>query len=103
MGLNDGLLPARCTSKSIRGHGVTDTDTDALMDLIQRESLVERSRLSAEARLEDIGIASIDLISIVFAIEEKYGVDLSTVEIDGTATLGEFTEIVQQKISERDQ
>jgi acyl carrier protein len=50
---------------------------DELMDLIADEALIERSKLVPEATLADLGLDSVGVVSVVFAVEEKYGVEIA--------------------------
>ena len=38
---------------------------------------IDRSKLDPAAKLEDIGLDSVDLVSVIFAIEEKYGIEIA--------------------------
>ena len=71
---------------------------DELLDLIAGESLVDRARLKREATLADIGLDSVDLISIVFAVEEKYGIEVPDNAFAETADLGGFLDILEELI-----
>ena len=44
-----------------------------LLDLIAKEAIIDREKLTREATLEDLGISSLDVISMLFELEEKYG------------------------------
>ena len=44
---------------------------DELIDIIAEEALMDRAKLVPTAKLEDIGLDSVDLVSVVFAIVEK--------------------------------
>ena len=48
-----------------------------LLDLVAEEAMVERSVLSASARLDELDIASADFVMILMAIEEKFDVYIS--------------------------
>ena len=45
-------------------------------EIIAKYGRVERERLVPEARLVDLNIESLDVVEIVFAIEEKYGIEV---------------------------
>ena len=49
---------------------------DEVKQIIAKQARVPIDQLSADTRLETLGIESIDVIEIVFAIEEKFGVTL---------------------------
>jgi len=62
---------------------------DELKDIIAEEALMDRAKLIDDAKLEDIGLDSVDLVSVVFAIEEKYGIEISEDAFTRNDTLGE--------------
>ena len=61
---------------------------DELIGIIAEESLIDRAKLDPAAKLEDIGLDSVDLVSVVFAIEEKYGIEIAEDAFDRSDTLG---------------
>ena len=67
---------------------------EELIDIIAEEALMDRAKLVPSAKLEDIGLDSVDLVSVVFAIEEKYGIEIAEDAFSRTDTL----EVVLQKI-----
>jgi acyl carrier protein len=69
-----------------------------LLDLIVAESLIERGRLVRDATLADLGLDSVDLISIVFAAEEKYAVEIPQDAFAETADLGGFVNTLKRYI-----
>ena len=50
---------------------------EELIDIIAEEALIDRAKLDPAAKLEDIGLDSVDLVSVIFAIEEKYGIEIA--------------------------
>jgi acyl carrier protein len=66
---------------------MTTSRDDELMDIIAEEALIDRSKLVPDAKLEDIGLDSVDLVSAVFAIEEKYGIEIAEDSFDRSDTL----------------
>ena len=61
---------------------------EELIDIISEEALIDRAKLDPAAKLEDIGLDSVDLVSVVFAIEEKYGIEIAEDAFDRSDTLG---------------
>ena len=72
-------------------------DRNSLLDLIADESLVDRAKLTPEATLESLGIASLDMISIVFALEEKFGLVLEQSDFEGVQSLGQLVDLVMDR------
>ena len=65
--------------------GVTERD---LLDIIATEAIVERSDLTRDSLFTDLGIQSLDVISVLFAIEERYGVVIEEEDLPLGASLG---------------
>jgi acyl carrier protein len=53
---------------------VSDQIEDRLLSIVSREGLIDRSKLSPDATLDSLGIASADVIVILMAVEEEFGV-----------------------------
>ena len=68
---------------------------DELLDLVAQEALIDRAKLVREATLEDVGLDSVDVVSIVFAIEEKYGAEIAEDAFKNTLNLGEFVDTLK--------
>lgn len=73
---------------------------EELLDLIAQEVLVDRGKLQPEATLASLGIDSVDIVSMLFAVEEKYGIRLETAELSRELTLGELMKLVQGRAAE---
>lgn len=72
-------------------------DRNAVLDIIAEEALVERSTLTPEATLQSLGIASLDIISIVFALEERFGLVLEQADFEGVESLGQFIDLILER------
>ena len=68
---------------------------DELLDLVAEEALIDRAKLVREATLEDIGLDSVDVVSVVFAAEEKYGVEIAEDAFKDVSNLGQFLDIIK--------
>ena len=74
-----------------------DPRVDEILDIVARETGVERGRLTSNASLSDLDIPSLDLVQAIFAIEERFKVDVPVVS-DRTgaefSTVGDLTDHV---------
>jgi acyl carrier protein len=75
-------------------------DPQSILDIVAEEALVDREKLTPDATLESLGIASLDIISIVFALEEKFGVVLEQSDFEGVTTVGGLVELIVSKSNE---
>ena len=71
-----------------------------LLDLIAKEAIIDREKLTREATLEDLGISSLDVISMLFELEEKYGVVIEEGDMPQMTTLGEMVDFLLSRINE---
>ena len=53
-----------------------DPRIGAILDIVARETKIDRDRLQLDARTDDLGIGSLDLTLVVFEIESHFGVEL---------------------------
>lgn len=76
---------------------MTDPRVDQILEIVARETTVDRERLTREALLSDLDIPSLDLVQAIFAIETQFGVDIPVVS-DRTGaefqTVGDLTDHV---------
>src|SRR5579862_8767385 len=70
-----------------------------LIDLISKEALVDVDKLKKDATLEEIGLDSVDMVSVIFAIEDKYGVSVGENDLEKSATLGQMLTLIETKIA----
>ena len=70
---------------------------DEILDVIAQEALVEKAKLTPEATLESLGIASLDIISIVFALEDRFGIVLEQSEFEGIETVSALVGLITAK------
>jgi acyl carrier protein len=72
-------------------------DSEKILAIIAREAAIDRSRLVPEATLEELAIASLDVINILFAIEDECGIELDPAELEGTKTVQQFVDVILAK------
>ena len=56
-----------------------DPRANDILDIVAKETAVDRARLVPDAQISDLGIPSLDLVQAIFVIEEKYKVDIPVV------------------------
>ncbi|WP_297692470.1 phosphopantetheine-binding protein [Phenylobacterium sp.] len=74
------------------------TESD-LLDLISKEAIIDREKLTRDATLEDLGISSLDVISMLFELEETYGVVIEEGDMPQMSTLGEMLDFLLSRIN----
>jgi acyl carrier protein len=71
---------------------------DEIIAIISEEARIDVAKLTPDASLASLDIASLDVVSVLFAIEDKYGVDIPAEDVASAATLGEFVDIIAAKV-----
>lgn len=65
----------------------SDPRTAEILDIVARETGVDREHLLPAASVSDLGIASLDLVQAIFALETRFKIDIPVV---AERTGGEF-------------
>jgi acyl carrier protein len=71
-----------------------------LLEVIADEAIIDIGKLTREASLADLGISSLDLISLLFQLEESYGVVIEEGDMPEMATLGEMVDFLLGRINQ---
>ena len=70
-----------------------DPRASEILDIVAHEAAIPRETLRPEATIESLGIASLDMVQAIFAIESRFGVDIPVVASQGGAefsTIGDL-------------
>jgi acyl carrier protein len=70
---------------------------DSILDVVAQEALVDRDKLAPDATLDSLGIASLDVISIVFALEDRFGIVLEPSEFEAVRTVSDVVVLITSK------
>ncbi len=49
---------------------------DDVIDIIAEKARIDRAKLELTARLDELNIASLDVVEIVFALEERFDIQM---------------------------
>lgn len=74
-----------------------------IYDIIAEKSAVDRSKLQRDAKLADLEIESLDVVEIIFAVEEKFDIHVPYNANDQEMefeTVGNVIDAVQKLINE---
>lgn len=73
---------------------------DMILDVISREGAVDRARVTPEATLETLDIASMDIVMILNGIEEKFDLYIPIDEsLSHLVTVGDIVDEVARRLS----
>jgi acyl carrier protein len=71
----------------------------ALKEVLVDKLKVEADTITEEANLfEDLGLDSIDLMTVVMAVEERFSIEVSDEELEDVSTLGQAADILSTKV-----
>ncbi len=75
--------------------------TQDIIGLIESETDGAAGTLTADSGLQDAGMDSARVLSLVFRIEARYDIDLDAEDGDDLRTVGELAQLVLRRIQER--
>jgi acyl carrier protein len=82
---------------------MTDTAlVNDILDVIAAKAMVARDKLDLSAKLTDLSISSLDVVEIVFGLEDKFNVELpfnANAQNQEFETLGQVVALVQKQIA----
>ena len=67
---------------------------DEVLSIMASEAKVDVAALRTEATLVDLDISSLDVVSVVFELEDRFGLEVEPESIAPTSTVAEFVEHV---------
>ena len=75
-----------------------------IYDIVADKADVDRAKLVRDARLDDLEIESLDIVEIIFAIEEKFDIQIPYNANDAEMefeTVGQVVDALQKVIEEQ--
>ena len=73
---------------------------DRVKEIIAKELEVEVKQLAGEAKfIEDLGADSLDIVELVMALEEEFGIDIPDEDADKMKTVGDAMKYLQEHAS----
>jgi acyl carrier protein len=77
-----------------------DTIRRTLVDFLQAETGETVTNLEDATKLrEELGLDSVDVVSIVMQVERHYRIRLAHQELEGLVNAGEFIDLIQKKLA----
>lgn len=78
------------------------TQVDAILDIVAEKAMVDRSTLVPEAKLTDLNISSLDMVEVIFALEDKLGIEMpfnANTNAEEFKTLGDVIAAVEKQVA----
>jgi acyl carrier protein len=69
---------------------------EKVIDIISEFTEVEKTKITAESGLvEDLGLNSLDVINVVVAFEDEFGIEIPDNKIKDLVTIGDIVECLK--------
>ena len=73
---------------------------EEILDIIEKDGMIPRDKLTPDATMESLNLASYDLVMVLMGIEDKYGVYLTVdAGLTEARTLGELLDHMARRIA----
>ncbi len=83
---------------------MTQSVADTIFDIIAKESGIERSNISMDSTLKELGIQSLDAVQILFELEDHFNITMPDRDPDfDTESVKGLVETVQKLLAQQQQ
>ena len=77
------------------------TRIDEILDIVAQKALIDRSKLSPEMKLTDLNVSSLDMVDVVFELEDRFGIQLpfnANTSSNEVQTVGDVIAMVEKQL-----
>lgn len=80
--------------------GLTDEELKTqLIDIIEKDGMIKREKLTPDATMESIGVESYDMVMILMGIEDHFGIYISVdTDFSEITTFSDLLELLAERI-----
>lgn len=75
---------------------------DEILDVVAQKALIDRSLLKPDVKLADLNVSSLDLVEVMFALEDKFSLQLpfnANTSLGDFKTLGDVIAMVEKQLA----
>jgi acyl carrier protein len=72
---------------------------DDIVAIIADEARIDHAKLVPDATLASLDIASLDVVSVLFVVEDRYGVEIPVEDVASAETLGQFVDRIVARVA----
>jgi acyl carrier protein len=76
---------------------------DEILDIVAQKALIDRGKLTPTAKLADLQISSLDMVEVMFALEDRYHIELpfnANTDTSNLKTLGDVIKLVEKQLAD---
>jgi acyl carrier protein len=81
---------------------MSQSQIDEILDVVAQKAMIDRSKLTRDAKLTDLNVSSLDMVEVMFALEDKFGIELPFNANTNAAefeTVGDVIALVEKQMS----
>jgi acyl carrier protein len=67
-------------------------------ELLTQEFKVEEAKISPAATFREMGLDSLDVVSLVMALEDRLHLEIPESDLEGVTTLGDALSLIERKV-----
>ena len=72
---------------------------DRVINILKEEVAIDKDAITLESDLVyDLGLESFDTVTVLFALESEFDIDIPQVDIEGVRTVGDIVNYVKKKV-----
>ena len=83
-------------------HMPQDIET-AIIKAISTQKQLDSNSITADSVLQDLGVSSLDAITIVYEIEEQFGISVPNDQLEGLKTVSDIVSKIEKLIENKSQ
>jgi len=74
---------------------------EVIKSIVTRITRKDLSRITPETTFKDLQADSLDIVQILVALEDEFGIEIPDEELEDLANLGEFIAYIGRKVAEK--
>ena len=72
---------------------------DKVLDILSEQLSLDRESISTESKIiDDLGADSLDVVELIMALEEEFGIEVPEVEAEKIVSVGDVVEYIKSVI-----
>jgi acyl carrier protein len=74
---------------------------DEILDIVAQKALIDRSKLTPDVKLTDLNVSSLDMVVVIFALEDRFGIQLpfnANTSNNDIQTVGDVIAMVEKQL-----